>query len=109
VLQDGGVETGTAREPLPQPAASFHTGHGDVLLKSSSKFLSHHPRVLKKNDESDSPNHQAGLITTEFLNNKMWSSFAFPIWSMSWYKSRFQGFCQTSGLEANLFFEINKV
>lgn len=85
-------------------------GCGDLLLEnSSSKFLSHRPQVLKKKDESDSPDHQTGLITTGFLNNKMWSSFAFPIWSMSWYKSRFQGFCQSWGLEVTSFFKVNKV
>lgn len=49
MLQDEGVEPGTAQEPLPQPAANFHVGCGDLLLEnSSSKFLSHQPRVLKK-------------------------------------------------------------
>lgn len=45
-----------ACEPLPQPAASFHMGCGDLLLEnSSSKFLSHGPQVLKKKKMSQTP------------------------------------------------------
>lgn len=83
-----------AWEPLPHPTTSFQGGCGSLLLQnSSSKILPHQhclkKKCLKKNDESDSKDHQTDLITTRILNNKTCSSFAFlslPFWSVSWYK-----------------------